>query len=345
VRLDLALVGFGNVARRFVALLGERAARLEAECGITTRIVAVRTRRHGTAVDPDGIDPSTLLTAPGSLDGLSAVRAPASTADLIRQLAADSELRRLVVVETTVLDVRAGQPAVDHIRAALSSGAHAITANKGPVAFAYRELDQLARSRGVLFRFESAVMDGIPIFNLVRETLPAVRVIAFRGVVNATTNHILSAMEAGEPFERALARMQAEGIAEADPSLDVDGWDAAAKVAALGNVLMDARTTPPRIARRGIAGLDASMVQRARGRGRRVKLVASGSMAGGRFEGRVEPEELAGEDPLARLDGTSNALLLETDLPGRLLVTELDADLTQTAYGLVSDLVAVRRRL
>ncbi len=143
-------------------------------------------------------------------------------------------------------------------------GAHVVTANKGPVAFAYRELADEARARGVSFLFEGAVMDGIPVFNLVRECLPAATIRGFRGVINSTTNHILTAMEKGEPYDRALARMQAEGVAEADPSLDVDGWDAAAKVAALANVWFDARITPQVVDRTGIDAGTAARVTPAR---------------------------------------------------------------------------------
>ena len=167
-------------------------------------------------------------------------------------LTARSNASARVVVETTTLDISAGRPAIDHVAAALSAGCHVVTANKGPAAFAYDELRARAAAANLSFLFEGAVMDGVPVFNLVRETLPAVTIVGFRGVVNSTTNHILTALEAGEAFEPALARMQADGIAEADASLDVDGWDAAAKAAALANVLMGARITPHDVRRTGI---------------------------------------------------------------------------------------------
>ena len=169
-----------------------------------------------------------------------------------------------VVVETTTLDIAAGRPAIDHVRAGISAGCHVITANKGPVAFAFAALRDEAAAAGVNFLFEGAVMDGIPIFNLVRETLPAVELLGFRGVINSTTNHILTALELGEPFDAALGRMQAEGIAEADPSLDIDGWDAAAKAAALANVLLDARMSPRAVRRKGIQKSDGERARRAR---------------------------------------------------------------------------------
>jgi homoserine dehydrogenase len=258
---------------------------------------------------------------------------------VIEALAHSAALRR-VMIETTTLDISAGQPAIDHVMQALQSGCHVVTANKGPAAFAYRELSEIAEQRDLSFLFEGAVMDGVPIFNLVRETMPAVSVLGFRGVLNSTTNHILSALEDGEPYDDALARMQALGIAEADPSLDVDGWDAAAKAAALANVFLDARITPHDVDRSGISPGDATRVRAAPQQGQRVRLVASASRGAAP---RVELLELPASDMLAGLRGMANAIELETDTLGRIAVTQLDGGLTQTAYALLTDLIAIRR--
>ncbi len=359
VTLDLALVGFGNVGRRLVRLLEERRTRLERDHDLRWRLAGVATRRLGAALDcSTGLDPERTLAladAGGQFSALhdaTAGAAPADALALVSRIAAGvgaappGTARHVpVVVETTVLDVHTGRPAIDHVEAALHAGVHVVTTNKGPVAFAYDRLRRAATAAGVRFLFEGAVMDGIPVFNLVRDTLPAVGITGFRGVLNSTTNHALAEMEAGRDLADALRDMQAAGIAEADPSLDVDGWDAAAKTAALMNVLMDARTTPHEIDRTGIGGLSASAVRDARARGRRVKLVASARRAGDRVTGAVAPEELEDRDPLARVHGTENALILDTDLPGQIAVGELDSGLTQTAYALLSDLVSLRRAL
>ena len=184
-------------------------------------------------------------------------------------------------------------------------------------------------------------MDGIPVFNLVRETLPAVAILGFRGVVNATTNHILTALERGEEFGPALARMQAAGIAEADPSLDVDGWDASAKTAALANVLFDAGITPHDVDRTGLTPECGARARDALARGHRLRLVAS-ARRGERPAVRLL--ELPAGDLLASLRGVANAIEFETDLLGRIAVTQLDGSLTQTAYALLSDLITVARR-
>ena len=359
-RADLILVGFGNVGRRFVTLLDERAAELHGAHGIDWRVVAIATRRHGAARDLRGIDvrQAVALAERGeSLDGLDVpesvgqarrlapLASPAPGATLIAEIAAAAaaagSTRTLVVVETTVLDIDAGQPAIDHVRAGLRAGAHVITANKGPVAFAYAELAALAKSAGRAFLFEGAVMDGIPIFNLVEATLPAVHISGFSGVVNSTTNFILTAMENGREFAESLAEMQAAGIAEADPSLDVDGWDAAAKASALANVLLGAGTTPLRVDRSGIGHLSGADVRAASARGRKLKLVARGRRSGEGVVVKVSVEELPAGHLFATLDGQQNALVLETDVLGEFAIVQLDGGLTQTAYALVTDLVKV----
>ena len=319
---DLALIGFGNVGRRFVELLEARAPRLAADHGLTCRVVASATRRGGAVYEGERC-----------VDTLEAIR---------RLGASKADLR--IVVETTTLDIKAGEPATSHVRAAIAAGCHVVTANKGPAAFAYAELRDTAARAGVRFLFESAVMDGIPIFNLVRETLPAVDIIGFEGVVNTTTNHIITALENGATFEDALARMQAEGIAEADPSLDVGGWDAAAKTAALANVLIDARITPHDVLRTGLDAGTGEIARAAIQRGKRLKLVASAMRdPGGHLVCRVEPRELPAEHVLATLDGSANALILSTDILDRITICQMSGSLTQTAYGLLSDIVTIAR--
>jgi homoserine dehydrogenase len=356
---DLVLVGFGNVGRRFVRLLEECAAELRGVHQIDWRIVGIATARHGVVRDLRGLDMARAQELVERGESLAAIDAPergggafasppASGVELIEQVAvaarAAGSTRPLVVVETTVLDVAAGQPAIEHVRAGLRAGAHVITANKGPVAFAYAELAELARAADRAFLFEGAVMDGIPIFNMVRETLPAVHVSGFSGVVNSTTNFIITAMENGREFAESLAEMQAAGIAEAEASLDVDGWDAAAKASALANVLLDARTTPQWVERTGIGDLTGAAVRAALARGNRLKLVARGERRGEEVVVRVGVEELPAGHLFSTLGGQQNALQLDTDLLGSFAIAQLRGGLTQTAYAIVADLVAVARR-
>ena len=341
MRADLALIGFGHVGRRFARLLDERRDGLSLDYDLDCRIVAISTRRHGSIANPAGVD-AVDLARQLETDASSSLGGNGDSFAAIRALA-DSPADLKIAVETTLLDIGAGQPAIDHVRAALQAGCHVVTANKGPAAFAYEELSALAADRGLTFLFEGAVMDGVPVFNLARETLPAVEVRGFRGVINSTTNHILTAIEDGESFDSALARMQAEGIAEADPSLDIDGWDAAAKTSALANVLLRARMTPQAVEREGIDHGTARLAMAAKARGNRVRLVASARRTPGGFSASVRPVELPESDLLAGLRGMANALVLETDLLGDVAICQLNGGLTMTAYALLTDLVSIRR--
>jgi homoserine dehydrogenase len=345
---DLVLVGFGHVAQRFVALLDEQRTRIAGAYRFDERIIAVCTERHGRAFSARGLDARALVGRRRHGEPVGVDYLDVSTVDFIREIAhknAAARESRLVVVETTTLDIARGQPAVDHVQAALECGAHVVTANKGPAAFAYASLQAAAHAAGRRFLFEGAVMDGIPIFNLARETLPAVEVAGFRGIVNTTTNYMLTAMEDGRPFDGALADMQEAGIAEADASLDVDGWDAAAKTAALANVLLGARLTPHDVVREGISSSTAARAVAARAAGRRLKLVAGATRDARGIFANVGLQELAAGDLLAGIDGRQNALVLQTDLLGEIAIVQRGSGLTQTAYALLSDLISIARDL
>ena len=337
--VDLILIGFGNVGQRFASLLDEQRTTLARQYGISPRIVGIATRRHGQAFSVRGLDVAKVNRAVNR----TADDTLAFLHDALRKSRAAARERRLVVVETTTLDVNRGEPAVSYIRAALAANAHVITANKGPVACAYAPLRRAAERADRRWLFEGAVMDGVPVFNLVRETMPAVTILGFRGIVNSTTNFILTAMEQGQRFDDALAEMQDKGIAEADASLDVDGWDAAAKAAALANVLLGARLTPAGVDREGITRDAAPRAMEAARRGRRLKLVARASRQARGVTARVSLEELAGDDPLAQIEGQQNAIILSTDLLGEIAVVQRGGGLTQTAYALLSDLVTIAR--
>jgi homoserine dehydrogenase len=337
--LRIALVGFGSVGRRFAERLGGPYGRALRAAGVEPRITGIATARHGLAVNERGLSLLRCLAAVRAGRSLAPLhRGPAlpSVAAFVRRVPAD------VVVEVTPLDPRRGHPAVAHTRAALRQGRHVVTANKGPLAFAYQSLKQLAKRQGRLFLYESAVMDGAPIFNLAERCLPGVRVIGFRGTLNSTTSLVLTRIEQGATAAAALREAQAMGIAEADPRHDLDGWDAAVKGCALANVLMGASIRPAGVRRRGIRGLSASAVRAAARAGRHFRLVSRAERARGRVRLRVAPEELAAGDPLCGA-GSDSALVLETDLLGEIAVLERGGTVEQTAYGLLSDLVTVAR--
>ncbi len=337
---NLALLGFGNVGRALARLLLQKQDRLLSSYNLTFTVTGIATGRHGTAIDLDGLDLDRALkvvAAGGSLDVFSGQTPLAGVDDFIRRCGAD------VLFENTPVNYENGQPAVDHIKTALELGMHAITANKGPVVHAYRQLTNLSLARGVKFYFESSVMDGAPIFSLYRETLPGADLKALRGVLNSTTNLILTRMESGESFDQALAYAQSIGIAETDPSGDIDGWDAAVKVAALVTVMMGVPLKPQDVDRQGIRGLTDQDLDRARNEKKRWKLVCSASRNADGIEARVAPEMVASDSPLYGVSGTTSIVQFETDVLGRLSVIEENPGPDTTAYGLFADFLnAVR---
>lgn len=346
MRFDLVLVGFGHVGRRFARLVDELRPVLAREHAVETRIVAVATQSHGQLYRRRGLDAVTLAEA---VEAGRAIGPRGSTngflRDVLRAESTAARERRVVVVETTTLDVTSGEPAMGHVRTALAGGAHVITSNKGPAAFAFRMLSAAARRARRCFLFESAVMDGVPVFNLVHSALPGAVVVGFRGVVNSTTQYMLTAMEQGDSFGQALRAMQRAGIAEADSSLDVDGWDAAAKTAILANVLLDARLTPRSVQREGLTESAGERARSARAVGRRLKLVASAERTRDGVHGSVQLLELPETDLLGALENQQNALVLRTDVLGEIAIVQRGSGLTQTAYGLVADLVAIEREV
>ncbi len=249
-----------------------------------------------------------------------------------------------VLFEASSLNAKTGEPAITYIRAALEAGAHAISANKGPVVYAHQELTALAKARGLRFFHESAMMDGAPVFSLFREVLPAIELRGFRGVLNSTTNVILEGMESGMAFEDAVREAQRLGVAETDPSNDVEGIDAAVKVVGLANVLMGGSLTLADVNRRGIRGITAQTLHEACGNGETWKLIGRARRGSdGRIIASVAPERLGPDDPLYSVRGTSLAVGFETDVFRELFIAERDPGPEATAYGMLCDFInAVR---
>ncbi len=330
----LALLGFGNVGRALAGLLQRKRGEMRERHGIEFRLTGVAARRIGWVSDPEGL----------SVDGLQAGIFPPGTpwnqgglAEWLKAARAD------VVFENTSMNPETGQPAIDYLKTALEHGAHVVTANKGPVVHGYRELRDLAASKGRRFLFEATVMGGAPIFSLFREALPGARLLRFRGLLNSTTNLILTEMERGLTFEQAVKRAQDLGIAETDPSADVDGWDAAVKVSALATVLMAWPLKPQAVERQGIGGLTAEAVRAARAEGRPYKLICQAEKTDGGVTASVRPEQIPADDPLASVDGASSMIQFQMDTLHGLTISEQDPDAHTTAYGPLADFITIAR--
>jgi homoserine dehydrogenase len=336
-QINFAFIGFGHVGRAFARLLIDRRKWLLKEFGIEWKITGIATKNHGTSIDHNGLPVRKILGSwkrHSNLDHFHNGPACNSQTDFIRQCGAD------VLFEMSVLDL-SGEPAATYIREALGAGLHVITTNKGPVSTHFRQLTRLARLRGVRFLYEGTVMDGAPVFNLVRQTLPATRIRSLRGILNSTTNYILTQMEQGTSFEAALEYARDAGLTEADPSLDLEGWDSAAKLSVLIQAMMGGRVKPKDIERGGISEETGRIVRAAVRRDRRLRLVARAYRQGGRVVGKVELQELEIFDPLAAIRGLSNILILNTDTMRELAIIENNPSVDQTAFALFSDLISL----
>ncbi len=318
-------------------LLLDREQELRDHHGISFCITGIASRRLGWIANADGLDiPDCVERAP------SRAKHCAPGADLTNVRTWLSAARADVLFEATSLNVENGQPAIDHIRAALQHGAHAITANKGPIVHAYRELRDLAAARSKRFFFESTVMDGVPIYSFF-DQLPAIRLHGFHGILNSTTNVILTEMENGLSFDESLKKAQSLGIAETDATHDIDGYDAAVKTAALITVLMDVPIRVEEIEREGIRNLSADAVRSAKKEARPYKLICRADKTEKGIEATVRPERIPQTDPMSQITGTSSYIYFATDIFPGLALTEENPGLYATAYGMLADFVRALR--
>jgi len=340
MHFNIAILGFGHVGRALTRLLMAKAETLEKDFDLTTTVTGIATCSRGCAINTDGLDLAAALRLVEEGSNLEALHEGSPVADTLAFIdACPADL----VMEATWLNPHTGQPATDFARAALRAGRHVVTANKGPVAFAYRELKELARQQGVGFFFESTVMDGAPVLAIAREGLLAATVHRIRGILNSTTNYVLTCMEEGVPFDEAVAKAQHIGIAEADPSIDLEGWDSAVKIVVLANVLMGVDLRPDEVVRTGLTGLTSADAEAAAASGRRIKLLSEAVRDGNGVRASVRPVRLPSSDPLSQVRLTSSAVTIETDALPRLTVIEGDPDPTTTAYGMLVDMINVAR--
>jgi homoserine dehydrogenase len=339
---NLAFIGFGNVARALARLLERKRDLLKSKSDITYSVTGIATGSHGFAVNPNGLAINQALELVESRQSISSL----SSSPVNNSLEVIQQSNANVMFENSPVNTQTGQPALDHIRVALNLGMHAITANKGPVVHGYRELTALAESKGKKFRFESAVLGGAPVFSVFREAFPLAELASIKGIFNATTNIILSRMENGESYEDAVKYCQSIGVAETDPTNDVDGWDAAIKVAALVTVLMDTPMTPQQVNPTGIRGITLEMIAKAKAEGKRYKLVCTAEKVGDKVIASVAPQLVDSTSPLYGMMNSSTGLTLRTDviLDYSITLSEkpgMQGGPVETAYGLIADFVNI----
>ncbi len=340
----LALIGFGNVGQGLAHILHQRSTQLAQQFGLDLQIVAVSTLNKGGVYDPQGLDPAALLAAvqqPRGPQPLSAVPAPHYGWDALRTIA---QSNADIVLELSYTDLQTGEPALTHVREALRQGKHVVTANKGPAALHLPQLRRLAQENGVELGVEGTVMSGTPALRLGTELLAGAGIRRLQGVLNGTTNYILTQMESGATFEAALAEAQARGYAEADPTGDVEGHDAAAKLVILANLLLDLPLTPADVPCTGITALTPQDIRAAQAAGERWKLIGVVARTAHGYEAGVQPVRLPLSHPLASVSGATNAITYTTDLLGDLTLVGPGAGRIETGYALLADVLALARR-
>lgn len=335
---DLALIGFGGVNRALAEIIRDHGDALADELGFTLRVVAITDLGFGSLMQHDGIDLDRVLSMPAgsTFAGMPGGVAVPQNDHVIRNTTAG------IVVEATFTNPVDGEPAVSHVRAALESGKSVTTTNKGPVALAGAALNRIARDNGVHFEYEGSVMSGTPVLRLAQETLKGLRITRIEGILNGTSNFVLGRMEAGMTLADAVAEAQALGYAEADPTADIEGSDVQLKVVILANELLGAGISTADVERRGISGITSADIVEAAASGRRWKLVGSIERdASGAVTATVEPRALESEHPLAGISGATNAVAITSDLLGTVTMSGPGAGRMETAYALLSDIVAI----
>jgi homoserine dehydrogenase len=340
--INICLVGFGNAAQEFCRMLIAKKIEIKANTGYEVKVTAIAGRSKGTITNSKGINLEKVLNDvknTGSFDFASEGTAKMETLEVIRNCSAN------VLVELSTLSIYDGEPAIAHIETAFERGMHVITGNKGPIAFKYQKLRDDSKEKGLQFLYETTVMDGTPVFNFVKYTLPGCKVISFKGILNSTTNFVLEEMENGNSYESAIKEAKRRGFAEENPSMDIDGWDAAAKTAALLNVLMDTNVKPTEIDRQGIAHITLEDIEKAKEKQCKIKLLCEGYIENNKAKGKVHPVYVKSNDIFSNIDATSSILAITTDLMGEVQIIEKNPELQQTAYGIYSDLLTLIKSL
>ncbi len=331
--MRLVIIGFGVVGQSFAKLLLSRSADLYSQHGMKPRIVGC-VDNSGSAVAPGGLDLTRLLEAKKAKGTVGAYEKGSTKFDSLQVI---EKMEAEVMLECTPTNLNDGEPATSHITSAMRSQKHVICINKGPLALAFPSLIELANYNGVMLRFSGTVGGGTPILEFAKRCLKGDRIISFHGILNGTTNYILSKMEEGRTYETAMQDAKAKGYTEANPSLDVDGFDAAAKLVIMANWIMGRKVTMKDIKRDGIVNIKLSEVKNAAERGNAIKLLAVCDSK----RLHVAPTEVAKTDPLC-VNGTLNAVTFSSEHSGQQTIIGRGAGGMETASAMLRDLIEIR---
>jgi len=339
--MRLLFIGFGTVAQGLSELLIETRDELRESYGLDWTVTGIADMLKGSAYDPEGLDLEAVMETVGRGESISDVPGGCDwdAPTMIARAEAD------VMVEMTYTDITTGQPATDHCRAALERGLSVTTTNKGPLALFSNELIETARERGVHFLYEGTVMAGTPLLNLLRETLAGAGIVEMQGILNGTTNYILTEMEGGLDYGAALAQAQELGYAEAVPDADVLGWDALAKVTILANTVFGAHLKPGDSPCEGITQITPAMIEEAKAAGKRYKLIGRVWREDGTVRASVSPQLMDLAHPLAGVSGATNAMTITTGALGDVTIVGPGAGRRETGFALLNDLIHMTGRV
>ena len=305
-------------------------------------IIGIGSRSRGLYIYPDGMNVDLLAR---EQDPMSLLNSSGNRMENFETfIEAGKRAGVTLFIELTTLNPHDGQPALRHISKALTSGMDVITANKGPIAFAQKELQSLARRQNVQLRFESTVMDGLPLINMAEFTLPAVGIKSFKATLNATSTLVLNMIEQGYSLEEAIVKAQEIGVTETDPWYDLDGWDAVMKTTILANSLLDGNLTPQMVEREGIRDLTSDEICAVAMAGSPYRLVSQAHRKNGVLFAEVRPCRIGSDDTLHIGKGTTGVISIETEAMGTLTFVEHEPAIVQTAYGVLSDLITIQRK-
>ena len=339
----IALLGFGVVGQGLAEILQDKGESLRSELGFDAKIVAISDVMKGSLYHPEGLDISQVLQVVKETGKLESYP---ETPGLIRgwdSFKTILESNADTIVEITFTDVKTGQPAIDHCKTAFESKKNVVMSNKGPVSLAYQELAELAKKNDVRWGFEGTVMSGTPALKMPLVSLAGNNIFELRGILNGTTNYILTKMEEGLSYKDALIEAQALGYAEADPTSDVEGYDSQYKATILANVVMDIPMKREEVECEGISHLTQQDIQWAKSEGKRWKLIAKCKKDGDKVFAKVGPEAIPLTDPLAGVLGAQNAITYNCDLAGPITLIGAGAGRKETGFSILIDLINMSR--
>jgi homoserine dehydrogenase len=338
-QVRVVLMGVGNVGRRFLELLVCKKGTLRERLGLELIVVGVADS-SGVAICPTGLDPQQIVKLKGEGKGASActpwARPGVSSLEMARTVEAD------LLLEASPVNLKDGQPGLGYIETALSRGMHVVTANKGPLALAFSRLVDLARERGVQLRYDATVAGGLPAVNLGRRDLAAADILRLEGILNLTTNYVLTRMaQDGLSYEQALAEARTAGNAEADPSLDVEGWDAANKLIILAHSVLRYPAMLDEVDVQGITHIDCAVLEQAAAQGKRIKPLAIAERKGDGYRLSVGPVGLDAGHPLAQLGCSQMGVVYHTDINGVISAAIVEETPLPSASAMLSDVVQI----